>query len=171
MGRTERDFNADIVRLRPRLIAFAGYFIGPGAATPEDMVQDAVVKVWVQINKNGAERINNIEALMMAVLKNICIDYLRLKKNRNIDIDGHKEASKITMESDPLRTLELSDQIRGVADAIKLLPDDQQMVLRLRDIMGYEFEEIASIMEMNEGNIRTLLSRGRKRVREQILAI
>lgn len=152
--------------IRPRLIAFAGYFIGTGAATAEDMVQDAVVKVWLQIDKIGPEKVRNVEALMMAVLKNVCIDYLRLKKNRSVSIDGQTEVKGFESGSDPQTTLESSEKIRSVSEAIKMLPTDQQMVVRLRDIMGYEFEEIASIMDMNEGNVRTLLSRGRKKIRE-----
>lgn len=154
--------------MRPKLVAFAGYFIGPGAATAEDMVQDAVLKVWTQMNEHGSERIRSVEALAMTVLKNICIDYLRLKKNRNSSIEGHKELHKMESGNDPQYRLELSEQVKNVSDAILLLPVDQQMVIRLRDIMGYEFDQIASIMDMNEGNIRTLLSRGRKKIREMI---
>jgi RNA polymerase sigma factor (sigma-70 family) len=44
------------------------------------------------------------------------------------------------------------------------------IAVRLRDIMGYEMDEIAKILGTSEGNVRTLLSRARQRLREKLLA-
>ena len=43
------------------------------------------------------------------------------------------------------------------------------LAVRLRDVMGYEMEEIARILETSEGNVRTLLSRARQKLREKII--
>jgi len=51
---------------------------------------------------------------------------------------------------------------------MKSLPRQQQMIIQLRDIEGYDFESIAEILEMNENAIRVNLSRARKRIRELI---
>jgi RNA polymerase sigma-70 factor (ECF subfamily) len=59
-----------------------------------------------------------------------------------------------------------SDLVQGIHAAIKYLPEQQQMILHLRDIEGYEYDKIAEILEMNENAIRVALSRARKRVRE-----
>ncbi len=50
-----------------------------------------------------------------------------------------------------------------------MLPDKQRIIIHLRDVEGYEFEEIARIIESDEASVRVNLSRARKRVKEQLL--
>ena len=52
---------------------------------------------------------------------------------------------------------------------IAQLPEQQRLIVQLRDIEQYEFEEIATILEMNETAIRVALSRARKTIREFML--
>jgi RNA polymerase sigma-70 factor (ECF subfamily) len=48
------------------------------------------------------------------------------------------------------------------------LPEQQKIILQLRDIEEYEFEEIAKVLDMNETAIRVALSRARKTIREKL---
>ena len=50
-----------------------------------------------------------------------------------------------------------------------MLPDKQRIIIHLRDVEGYEFEEIARILESDETSVRVNLSRARKRVKEELL--
>jgi RNA polymerase sigma-70 factor (ECF subfamily) len=52
---------------------------------------------------------------------------------------------------------------------LEQLPEQQRMILQLRDIEAYEFDEIAEIMDMNPTAIRVALSRARKTIREQLI--
>ena len=54
---------------------------------------------------------------------------------------------------------------------MKLLPEQQQIILQLRDIEGYEFEEIAEITGINPNAVRVNLSRARKKIRESMTKI
>ena len=49
------------------------------------------------------------------------------------------------------------------------LPEQQQILIQLRDVEQYEFDEIAKIVDMNETAIRVALSRARKKIRESML--
>jgi RNA polymerase sigma-70 factor (ECF subfamily) len=49
------------------------------------------------------------------------------------------------------------------------LPEQQRMILQLRDVEQFEFAEIAQMLESNETAIRVTLSRARKAVREQLI--
>ena len=49
------------------------------------------------------------------------------------------------------------------------LPEQQRMVLQLRDVEAYEFEEIAEVMQMQPTAVRVALSRARKTVREKLI--
>src|SRR5690606_7701010 len=48
------------------------------------------------------------------------------------------------------------------------LPEQQRLILQMRDVEQYEFEEIAKIMEMNETAVRVALSRARKALRDEL---
>ena len=159
---TEQEFNILVQRLRPKLINFAGGFVKTGAATAEDMVQDAVIKIW---RTQEVQEVKNHEALTLHILKNVCIDYLRLKKNNTESLNVNS-THKLT--EDPVAALERKDQFAFLRGCIDTLPSDQMLAVRLRDIMGYEMEEIAVILDTTEGNVRTLLSRARQKLREKI---
>lgn len=160
---TNQEFNIVVEKLRPKLLYFANGFVKEGAATADDMVQEAVLKLW---NSKNIDEVRNAEALTIQILKNVCIDYLRLKKNNNEEIKPNYFALS---ECDPYKTLERKDNLRNIQDCLAELPDDQMMAVRLRDIMGYEIKEIAHIIGTTEVNVRTLLSRARQKLREKIL--
>ena len=52
---------------------------------------------------------------------------------------------------------------------ISALPDKQRIAIHLRDVEGYEIEEIAQILETDEASVRVNISRARKRIKEQLL--
>jgi RNA polymerase sigma-70 factor (ECF subfamily) len=51
------------------------------------------------------------------------------------------------------------------------LPEKQKLVIHLRDVEGYSFEEMSEVLEMDEVALRVNLSRARKKVKEEILKI
>ena len=49
------------------------------------------------------------------------------------------------------------------------LPEQQKLVLQLRDVEEYDFKEIADLLEMQPTAVRVALSRARKTVREKLM--
>ena len=62
--------------------------------------------------------------------------------------------------------VEDTDSLNWVEKIINTLPEQQRLIIQMRDIEQYEFSEIAQILEMNETAIRVALSRARKTIRE-----
>jgi hypothetical protein len=67
--------------------------------------------------------------------------------------------------------LESADQMTTILKHMQTLPEQQQTVIQLRDIDGYEYEEMAAIMGMNVNAIRVTLSRARNSIREHLIKI
>ena len=67
------------------------------------------------------------------------------------------------------RSLEIRDSVSWVERIMQDLPEQQRMVLQLRDVEAYEFEEIAEVMQMQPAAVRVALSRARKTVREKLI--
>ena len=130
----------------------------------EDASQEILVKLWSK-NEDLVEY-NSIEALAMTMTKNYCLDQLKSKRASNLKIIHSNYADR---EPSLLQKVEDSDSLNWVEKIINELPESQRLIIQLRDIEQYEFEEIAKIVDMNETAIRVALSRGRKTIREFML--
>ncbi len=159
---TEKEFNLYSVKIRPKLVAFASTFSIAGAMEVEDLVQEALIRVWNEGQKEG-KSIKNYDGFAIVALRNICLDYLRKKKFSELN------ELVVVGESNPHQNVETNEAIRSIGKVLKTLPIDQQMVIRLRDVIGYDFKEIAEILLTSEANVRTLLSRARKSIREFLI--
>jgi RNA polymerase sigma-70 factor (ECF subfamily) len=72
----------------------------------------------------------------------------------------------ITLEVEPSDTVE--NIKTKIQDTEGIPPEQQRLILQLREIEEYEFSEIAQVLEMNETAVRVALSRARKTLREKI---
>src|SRR6476620_901495 len=127
----------------------------------EDATQEILVKLWSK-NEN-LDSYNSVEAVAMTMTKNYCLDQLKSKRAGNLKI-VHNNFTDRTPGLQ--QQLEDSDSLDWVEKIINQLPEQQRLIVQMRDIEQYEFEEIAQILEMNETAIRVALSRARKTIRE-----
>lgn len=65
--------------------------------------------------------------------------------------------------------MEIKDEIRLMHEIIDSLPNLQRTIMRMKDIEGYETDEIAEITGCGPEAIRSNLSRARKKVRDVYL--
>jgi RNA polymerase sigma-70 factor (ECF subfamily) len=130
----------------------------------EDATQEVVLKLW---NKNDdLGNYNSLEAFAMTMTKNYCLDQLKSKRASNLKLVHDNYNNR---EPSLLQKLEDKDSLDWVEKVINQLPEQQRMIIQMRDIEQYEFEEIAKILDMNETAIRVALSRGRKTIRAFML--
>lgn len=73
----------------------------------------------------------------------------------------------LATDSSPEKEQEEKDDIRYVHKLIELLPNNQRQVLRLYSMENYSYEEIEQLTGLSTANIRTLLFRARKFIREK----
>ena len=129
----------------------------------EDATQEVFVKLW---NKNeGLSYYTSVEAFAMTMTKNYCLDQLKSKRADNLKIVHSNFTDR---EASLQQKVEDKDSLSWVEKIINQLPQQQRLIIQMRDVEQYEFEEIAKILDMNETAIRVALSRGRKTVRESM---
>jgi len=129
----------------------------------EDATQEVLVKLWN--NKDKLQGYSSVEALAMTITKNYCLDQLKSKRASEMRI-VHSNYSDRQAGVD--RQAEDRDSWGWVEKIIETLPEQQKLILQMREIEQYEYEEIAKIMDMNETAVRVALSRARKTLREQL---
>ena len=69
------------------------------------------------------------------------------------------------------KKIEKKDELSWVGMLIDSLPEKERMIIQLREIEQYDFNEIASILNLPEGTVRVYLSRIRKKLRKQFIEI
>ncbi|TYB77411.1 RNA polymerase sigma factor [Bizionia gelidisalsuginis] len=148
-------FKDKVFRLAKRLLV--------STEEAEDATQEILMKLWK--NKKTIKNYNNVEAFSMTMTKNFCYDKLKSKHAQNLKIvHNNYEDTQVALQ----KQLEVSDSLEWVGKIMNTLPEQQKLIVQLRDIEQYEFKEIAKMLDMNETAIRVNLSRARKTIREQL---
>jgi RNA polymerase sigma-70 factor (ECF subfamily) len=132
----------------------------------EDAIQDVFLRLWV--NRQQLETYQSIEALAVQMTKNVCLD--RLKSHHKTKTSG--DTDMLTVQSSdvsPYRQVENTDSAGLIHKLIGELPEQQKLVLHLRDVEEYSLEEIEQVTGLSNANIRVILSRARQKLRDNYL--
>ncbi|MBR3985199.1 MAG: sigma-70 family RNA polymerase sigma factor [Bacteroidaceae bacterium] len=155
-------FKQLLLPLYPRLQRMALRMLG-NVEDAEDMVQEVYMKLWGK--REELPDVQNMEAYCVALTKNMCIDRLRLAEVDRVDVDD--VPLSLAAADDVASQLERQDAVEQVKLIIETLPEKQQQVITLRDIRDCTFEEIEEQTGLTAVNVRALLSRARKTIRER----
>ena len=161
-----QEFKTKVLPVKDRLYRLALHMLR-SVPEAEDTLQDAMVKLWDRRLQLDSYR--SVEALAVTITKNLCLDRLKSKKHKNqLDIQNMELDSGFVT---PYKKVELSDSMKVMTRAFQALPDQQRLLISLRDIEGYSYEEISEQTGLEINNIRVGLSRARKKARELYLKI
>lgn len=120
-----------------------------------DAVQDVMERLWSM--RDSLDGIGSLAGYCMSVLRHEAISRLRRRKHM-------AEISEIPEPSVPP---DESDESSVIIDRIiATLPVNQQAVVKMNAFEGLSNEEIANIMDITPENMRQLLSRARRKIRE-----
>ena len=160
---TQADFVSLVMPFKDKVFRLAKRLL-VSREEAEDATQEILLKLWN--NKQKIADYKNVEAFSMTMTKNFCLDRLKSKQAQNLKIvhSNYKDNSHSSLQ----KQVEARDSVDWVSSIIEQLPEQQKIIVQLRDIEQYDFAEIAKMLEMNETAIRVALSRARKTIREQL---
>ncbi|MBO6584996.1 MAG: sigma-70 family RNA polymerase sigma factor [Gracilimonas sp.] len=169
----QKDFDEEIIPHMDALYNFAlRLTTDPNDA--EDLVQDTIVKAYRFFS--SYEKGTNAKAWMFRILKNSFINNYRKtsKKPSQVDYDevsSYYESIRAertdTSDLESLMFREMMDD--DLSNALKRLPEDFRTVVLLCDVDGYTYEEIANMLDVPIGTIRSRLHRGRNLLKTELL--
>jgi len=130
----------------------------------QDVTQEILIRLWIKRSKIKEYR--SLEAFAMTMTKNYCYDKLKAKHSSNLKIvhNNYEDHSHNTS-----RKVEVDNEVEWVYKLMKDLPQQQQVIIQMRDVEQYTNTEIADILQMNEVAVRVALSRARKSLREALI--
>lgn len=125
----------------------------------EDVMITAFMKVFV--NLKNFENKGSFEGWIRRIMINESISFIRVQKNvKFIEDDTYFEESYNNIES--------QFSVEDIQSLIDSLPDGYKMVFNLYCIEGYKHQEIAEMLQINEGTSKSQLSHARKMLQTQI---
>lgn len=133
------------------------------AQDAEDMVQETYLRLWRR--REEIAELSNPDAFCLTTLRNVCYDAFRRKELP--EDDSPPEELTIADDTDLARETEMLDDAERIRLLIDRLPEPQRAVMSMRDIGDLSFDEIGLATGLSQTNIRVLLSRARKKIREQ----
>ncbi|WP_304626063.1 RNA polymerase sigma factor [uncultured Parasutterella sp.] len=149
---TDNSVTAIFERLRPRLLAAGRRLLG-NHEDASDALQETFVKLWRKGETN--------EGVMMTAMRNTCIDALRQRR----PTDPLTESDFGTAACGQAESVsELYEEIRRIM--IQSLSERDFEIMIMRDRDGFELDAIAERTGLTEANIRVILSRSRRTVRQ-----
>jgi len=157
-------FKQHILPLKDKLFRFALHLL-QNVQEAEDAVQDVMAGIWAR--RAEWPQWNNIPAYCMTATRNNCLDRLR---RRRISAIGEDNARHIqSTEKDPYEKVTNKEMIRRIRQCMDELPLNQQQVIRLREMEGFSYNEIAEVLDMTLDQVKVNLHRGRNAIRKTII--
>lgn len=158
-----KEFSQVVMPHSRRMFAVAFRFLQrPEEA--EDLLQDVMMKLW-QI-RDSLPPDKELLPFLLTVVRNLCLDRLRSRQIKDDTIEDVDITLDYLQPLDIDDKVEEKDRLRHLLGLINQLPPDQQKVLRLRAIDDLSTDEIAKQLNITPENVRQLLSRARKRLRD-----
>ena len=153
-------FREDILPLKDKLFRLA-LRITFDRAEAEDIVQDALIRVW---NKRDEwQQMDSIEAYCLTIARNLAIDRSQKMESQNLELTP--ETQEMPDAKMPDQLMEQNEQLSIIHRLINELPEKQRSILQLRDIEGKNYKEIAVILGLTEEQVKVNLFRARQRIR------
>ena len=140
-----------------------------------DLSQDTFVRAWKALS--GFQFESAFSTWLFRLCSNICLDFLRAKKRRaavsltRSDEDGETQLDLPDPAKGPEELLLAAEDRQTLVKALNSLPADQRQIITLRAINGLSYAEIGQVMQLQEGTVKSRLSRARTSLRNKLSQI
>jgi RNA polymerase sigma-70 factor (ECF subfamily) len=139
--------------------------VGDDAA---DIVQDAFVQAYVKLNTFRGS--SAFYTWLYRIAFNLAMSHAR-RERKTASLEGMKESwgcEPVDGQPTPETTVERREEVEMVHVALDELSTEYRMILVLREIEGCRYDQIAEILELPVGTVRSRLFRARLALRDQL---
>jgi RNA polymerase sigma-70 factor (ECF subfamily) len=159
--------------LRPLMFSIAYRMLG-SVAEAEDVVQEA----FLRMHRSGQDGpgVDNPEAYAATVTTRLAIDTLRSARVRRERYVGpwlpeplvaSTDVASGSADGDPAHRVELDETVStAFLVLLEALTPVERAVFLLREVIGYDYEEIAAVVDKSAANCRQIFTRAKKRIND-----
>ena len=149
-------------RWRNRLLRQALRFL-PSKEDAEDVLQDAFIRLWAKAEQIETEK--DAASLATVVIRNMAVDHYRQQKRK-------PQTTDVEMMDLQEETADMDERQQLVDEIMqRVLTPLQLRIVELREYEGLGYDEVASILGMQQPAVRMQLSRARKAIREEYVRV
>lgn len=148
-----------------------------------EIAQDAMVKIVEHIGQFKGQ--SAISTWTTRIAMNLCLSHLRkrkLRKTVSLDgsdgQDGHDDQCNALRhhmadqaEPGPAQRVQQKEMIQMLHQAMGMLDDDYRAILVLRDIDQMDYQQIADVLTLASGTVKSRLFRARLALRKQVMSL
>jgi RNA polymerase sigma-70 factor (ECF subfamily) len=141
----------------------------PRAHRAEDLVQETFARVHRAISDFDLHGPARLSTWILTIASRLVLNELRASpRDRAVPIE---DAIDVAADDDPSRATEAKRRAAVVAQAIAALPENARVVVILREYHDLDYVEIAHMLEIDLGTVKSRLSRARAELRERLRAL
>lgn len=168
-------FEQLILRYEKRIYAIAYKYMG-NHEDASDMAQEALIKAYQSISTFRGDAA--FGTWLGKIAANRCLDELRKRKHMQLaslddtleleegSVQKELECTEVTPEEHVVKQ-ETAEYIQQLLDDLK---DEYRIVIVLRELEGYSYDEIADLLSCSLGTVKSRISRARQYLKERIMS-
>jgi RNA polymerase sigma factor (sigma-70 family) len=160
-------FTQLIVQYQVPLYNMALRMVGEGEDAA-DIAQEAFLRAWEKLR---TLRDAPFKSWLFQIAANLCYDHFRRGRRYGVMPDDDQAAKVVPLgiaTPDPQERAETNERHRLLRAAIAALEQDLRMAIVLRDVNGMSYEEIATVLRVPLGTVKSRIARARAAVQEKL---
>jgi len=172
LGGCGESFGRLVVRHQDRLFNVLVRFLG-SAEDARDVAQEAFIHAYQKLDTFRGN--SAFSTWLYRIAMNAAISRKRKRRLERGSLDAAREQAGLEptdhhSDSNPSQPLETAERQHMVQTALDELPEEFRAVLVLKEIEGLKYEEIAEVVGIPIGTVRSRIHRGRAELRERLRA-
>ena len=146
-----------------KLLYRVAYYLTGNAQDAEDLLQDMYLKLW-QKRENLKEEADT-QAYLVTMMKNLFVDQRRHKRlDASEDIEAHASPPDELSLDEQIGS---QDEVQQVEGLIRQLSERDAKIIQMHLMEDRSYEEIESDTGLSQGNIRIIVMRAKKKLKQQ----
>lgn len=166
-------FDELVTKYSPKLYGLI-YHMTSNREDTNDLLQDVFAKAYRSIKRFRGK--SSFYTWIYAIATNMTLNFLKKRSRRqgmsldDVDsaIENDREFIELTSKSDPVRETYLSELQLKLNEAMQSLSDNHRAVVTMYDIQGMPHTEIARILGVSEGTVRSRLFYAHRQLQTQL---
>lgn len=134
-------------------------------ADAEDASQNAFIKAYKAIGSFKGQ--SAFSTWLYSIGRNSALDILKKRKDHE-NIDEQYDIADVKLDYNPEQNVVKKETAEILKKLIYGLPKDMREIIILREIKQMQYSEIAEILGISEGTVKSRISRAREKLREEI---
>ena len=160
----ERAFEKLVVKYQNYIFRLA-FSILRDEEDAKELTQEVFIKIYTSIQ--GFNNRSTLSTWIYRITYNLCLDHLKKhqkKKRLTSSIDDRENTEILSLKAeghDPEESLERREIRKDIREGLDALSDEHRVLIELKDIRGYSYEEIIAITGLKDGTLKSRLFRAR----------